>query len=163
MVLYKWFPLCNRQQRKKNKSQNARIAKFLTLQKQAKTVGRQTTEKITYVLGGKMTNASTKENKNLWDFGSKVSCPLTRAITMEVSKGKYWRHARLNVTWHRLCSGSNQEITSSASLVARAAYETNFRIYMFMLCKRISLEGVNWYVQIAYSVYKQFCRDSGIK
>lgn len=115
------------------------------------------------VLGGKMTNTSTKENKNLWDFGSNISCPLTRAITMEVSKGKYWRHARLNVTWHRLCSGSNQEITSSASLVARAAYETNFRIYMFMLCKRISLEGVNWYVQIAYSVYKQFCRDSGIK
>lgn len=49
----------------KKKSQNARIAKFLTLQKQAKTVRRQTTEKITYVLGGKMTNTSTKENKNL--------------------------------------------------------------------------------------------------
>lgn len=152
------IPFVQQTATQKKKSQNARIAKFLTLQKQAKTVRRQTTEKITYVLGGKMTNASTKENKNLWDFGSNVSCPLTRAITMEVSKGKYWRHARLNVTWHRLCSGSNQEITSSASLVARAAY-----IYMFMLCKRISLEGVNWYVQIAYSVYKQFCRDSGIK
>lgn len=51
---------------------NARIAKFLTLQKQAKTVCRQTTEKITYVFGGKMTNTSTKQNKNLWDFRSNV-------------------------------------------------------------------------------------------
>lgn len=153
------IPFVQQTATQKKKISKCTDCKILNLQKQAKTVRRQTTEKITYVLGGKMTNTSTKENKNLWDFGSNVSCPLTRAITMEVSKGKYWRHARLNVTWHRLCSGSNQEITSSASLVARAAYETNFRIYMFMLCKRISLEGVNWYVQIAYSVYKQFCRD----
>lgn len=113
---------------------NARIAKFLTLQKQAKTVWRQTTEKITYVFGGKMTNTSTKQNKNLWDWGRTFSCPLTRAITMEVSKGKCWRHARLNVTWHRLCSGSNQEITSSASLVARAAYETKWMFIFTCLC-----------------------------
>lgn len=115
---------------------NARIAKFLTLQKQAKADHRENN----ICLWRKNDKYINKTKQKSVRLRSNVFLSTDKSNHNGGLKGKCWRHARLNVTWHRLCSGSNQEITSSASLVARAAYETNVHIYMFLLCKRISLE-----------------------